>query len=1016
MSSCPEQPPEWMQRELLKQNSRRHSLHLGEPAHGRTALGHEANPNHTSHNLEIDQKVSLESLQKLKLAFEEYEMDGLRSLDERSFGLILRKCLGLHNTSNSQIQDLFMKIDYMRQGKIAWDVFCTYMQLEYSKREECALRRKQAAFSLPAKVKPFTHGEPVLRIRTVSDGTVVTLREDGSVQYWSPELQLQKSKTSLFHERAATRKPKYATDLIPMTQYNKLIVATGDREIRLYELSTLEAYCQISGLETLPLMLDYCLTGADECSILYGDCQGCVNIILMSSVGETLRLWKNLPKTENVPTITLEHATMSSNVTFIRWKVHQDWVTKVKYFPNFSAVVSSSNDEASSVVIGCVQPSTNVEQKIKEITEGISEGKAKKVQLNWTPQPRPACDQTVFSAYKGVKTYDLCKKHDLLVTGGMDRLVRLWNPCVPGKPTGILKGHAAPIFYLCISSEDGQIFSVSMDTTVKIWDIEDQSCVFTTQPKASLIHGDLSACLYSPCMKTLFIAADHMCLLSLKTRRRIPGHVIASHGEPVMCCGYSEQLRQVVSCSEGSVIKVWNIDTGRQVFEFGEAHGTSAVTCMTFDPQGRRLITGGRDGCLKIWNFNNGQCLKLLKREGECQEICDCAYLTIHRNVYVISAGWNRKIDIFPDSPEDPRLLTSPQPAWPDDLRGGHREDILCLAQCPPALLATGSYDGEILVWNGVSGHIQCRLRSLVPASQSPAQGLDPSVLTLIFLRSATSNPEPPCVRGLLSSGTTGYVNCWNVQNGGQLMCCFKASERQVTKLSPAADGTVLFAADRVGYIFVYNVRTLSQDHQPLRENFWRAHTSTITGLQVVGYGRMLLTSSTDCTVRLWSIHGEFIGTFGQADSWNLRITASWGHPTVPHEILVDPLSMPDHPVLRADPGAPRPADPRHAHPGVAPLKQPESQPQPSSISDKDIEKEMKGLLYQEQHGVRLRHEIFKHSNKSPSSAGQTVYHSLKCFDIVELPEICVKPNPTLGGPQPFIASSIEDLETNQTT
>ena len=36
-------------------------------------------------------------------------------------------------------------------------------------------------------------------------------------------------------------------------------------------------------------------------------------------------------------------------------------------------------------------------------------------------------------------------------------------------------------------------------------------------------------------------------------RRRIPGHVIASHSEPVLCCGYSEELRQVVSCSEGSV-------------------------------------------------------------------------------------------------------------------------------------------------------------------------------------------------------------------------------------------------------------------------------------------------------------------------------------------------------------------------------------------------------------------------------------------------------------------------------
>ena len=67
-------------------------------------------------------------------------------------------------------------------------------------------------------------------------------------------------------------------------------------------------------------------------------------------------------------------------------------------------------------------------------------------------------------------------------------------------------------------------------------------------------------------------------------------------------------------------------------------------------------------------------------------------------------------------------------------------------------------------------------------------------------------------------------------------------------------------------------------------------------------------------------------GTFGQVDSWNLRIAASWGHPAVPHEILVDPLSMPDHPVLREDPSAPRatdprPLDPRPAPSGVEPLE-----------------------------------------------------------------------------------------------
>ena len=57
-------------------------------------------------------------------------------------------------------------------------------------------------------------------------------------------------------------------------------------------------------------------------------------------------------------------------------------------------------------------------------------------------------------------------------------------------------------------------------------------------------------------------------------------------------------------------VKLWDLETGRDIFEFTRAHGDSAITCMTFDESGRRLITGGRDGTCKIWNFNNGHCLK----------------------------------------------------------------------------------------------------------------------------------------------------------------------------------------------------------------------------------------------------------------------------------------------------------------------------------------------------------------------------------------------------------------------
>lgn len=80
---------------------------------------------------------------------------------------------------------------------------------------------------------------------------------------------------------------------------------------------------------------------------------------------------------------------------------------------------------------GCVLPLTDTEQQLTEIREAVYKAKAKKVQLSWTPQLRAPCDQRVFTVHKGVKTFDLCWQHSLLVTGGLDRLVRMWNPIFP---------------------------------------------------------------------------------------------------------------------------------------------------------------------------------------------------------------------------------------------------------------------------------------------------------------------------------------------------------------------------------------------------------------------------------------------------------------------------------------------------------------------------------------------------------------------------------------------------------
>ncbi|CAM4546573.1 unnamed protein product [Lepidochelys olivacea] len=47
---------------------------------------------------------------------------------------------------------------------------------------------------------------------------------------------------------------------------------------------------------------------------------------------------------------------------------------------------------------------------------------------------------------------------------------------------------------------------------------------------------------------------------------------------------------QVVSCSEGSATKVWDLQNGQLVTEVYEAHGHATVTCMALDTSGKRIF------------------------------------------------------------------------------------------------------------------------------------------------------------------------------------------------------------------------------------------------------------------------------------------------------------------------------------------------------------------------------------------------------------------------------------------
>uniref|UniRef100_K7FMW2 Uncharacterized protein n=1 Tax=Pelodiscus sinensis TaxID=13735 RepID=K7FMW2_PELSI len=121
-----------------------------------------------------------------------------------------------------------------------------------------------------------------------------------------------------------------------------------------------------------------------------------------------------------------------------------------------------------------------------------------------------------------------------------------------------------------------------------------------------------------------------------------------------------------------------------------------------------------------------------------------------------------------------------------------------------------------------------------------------------------------------------------------------------ISSIAVIADDSFLYAADDEGYVYVYSIKDYAlqdpEQESPKCASCFYIHFH-FGRVEVVDEEKVLLSSSIDCTVRLWSLDGEYIEIFGQAEPWEIFTPASWKHPRVPYEILLHPQSIPIHPM-----------------------------------------------------------------------------------------------------------------------
>eukprot|EP00448_Togula_jolla_P034538 CAMPEP_0170645462 /NCGR_PEP_ID=MMETSP0224-20130122/43099_1 /TAXON_ID=285029 /ORGANISM="Togula jolla, Strain CCCM 725" /LENGTH=321 /DNA_ID=CAMNT_0010976693 /DNA_START=118 /DNA_END=1081 /DNA_ORIENTATION=- len=83
--------------------------------------------------------------------------------------------------------------------------------------------------------------------------------------------------------------------------------------------------------------------------------------------------------------------------------------------------------------------------------------------------------------FEQVRGVCLLERYQLLVSVGMDRLVRLWDPRAPPNSSCVaaLHGHTGSVNAVAADPDSSQVYTASSDKSMKIWDMSSRRCVDT---------------------------------------------------------------------------------------------------------------------------------------------------------------------------------------------------------------------------------------------------------------------------------------------------------------------------------------------------------------------------------------------------------------------------------------------------------------------------------------------------------------------------------------------------------
>uniref|UniRef100_A0A8D1F4R1 EF-hand domain-containing protein n=3 Tax=Sus scrofa TaxID=9823 RepID=A0A8D1F4R1_PIG len=827
----------------------------------------------------LENQLSLGDFVQIQRAFESSEPSQTICMSREEFTQRMTEIVGWG--TKEDYGELFDKVDVAQDGFINWDKLTSFILLTLYEKDE-----QSKAMVVPQwkdlEFLPVKHKDTIQKVIFLkSSSRYLTISKEGLLGIWGENLKLQE--TLPITSDATRLKHLWVTSMVSLENVNKIAVAFTSKEICFYDLLSKEEFpCQyrLQGLKGTPICMDYWYDplDANESILSFGDITGKVQVIAFTTALISLFERPASACEDEEATVTIHWAELLSGYhkccyTLEHKLHHGDWVRQVTYNASLDAFISSTTSNTNTVV------------------------------LAWREKAKKHLKMTSFSIAQGIHAFDYHSRLNLIATAGINHKVCLWNPYVVSKPVGVLWGHSASVIAVQFFAARKQLFSFSRDKVLRLWDIQHQlsiqriACSFPkSQDFRCLFHFDEAH-------GRLFISFNNqLALLAMKSEA---GKRVKSHKKAVTCVLYNSVLKQVISSDAGSTVSFWMIDTGQKIKQFTSCHGNAEICTMALDANETRLLTGSTDGTVKVWDFN-GLCHHTLNvgQEGAV----DISHILVLKKIILVT-GWDRAITVFRPQNFNQFFI------HPEEWKGGvqHRDDILCAAFLPPQTLVTGSYDGEIVLWNNstenahhvlhpdyqrllktksdtesqkfLSAGKRCSTLPIADQATLGACSLETdternnAVMRLCFLE-ARKNTAATGGANLVSCGGSGYVRFWDTFKK-QLLAEFLA-HRGVGSIimSTGKSNRYLATGDLEGWLKIWNIEEycLNSNENKLTQaptliRSFRPHEDWISSLAMCepGSRSLVLSASADCSICVTDVCSASVRIFGQVKHWQLE-------------------------------------------------------------------------------------------------------------------------------------------------